>query len=522
MAFSIECFAPRTKDGYEALLERFIRPVAAASPKFVSISGASPASTLELAAATKEAGVSIVQLQISVDWVCADTDALIERALTEGISSDVLILAPPHGVTRPTSDTFGYGSVLECIKGLKARFADKLQIAVCGYPRGSKGELAHYSDDIALLKKQLDAGASRIITMPVWDINHFVQYLADARNAGIPKEAAISPSVLPLHAVGGSTSEVLRVARALGWTLPKPLAAKLDALPAGGGTSAIQALGAATFRALHSELSERCKDSTPHVMALNAQASLDALRSVGVAVELSIPPAGSERTPPTPEAAEEVSTSDISTAATVAAAAVAAAAVAVDKVARVVSGSSKPAAMGGGTARASTTVHILFGGRLAREVSELVGARVKATGGTPRLVSMEEVKPWAREVSLLESEPSLGAIHAIFVLETIENEQPSEPASTATRYFHRKDKSPGMLSRLRYSMLGLGDSNLLLDRQTTSAKDCNQAAQRLDTRLAELGGVPFYARGEADDRTGNQEIEPWLEGLERACTGFQA
>ena len=70
-----------------------------------------------------------------------------------------------------------------------------------------------------------------------------------------------------------------------------------------------------------------------------------------------------------------------------------------------------------------------------------------------------------------------------------------------------------LAGRVRYSVLGLGDSNLLLDRQTTSAKDCNQVAQMLDARLGALGADCFYARGEVDDRTGNVELQPWVDGL---------
>ena len=60
-------------------------------------------------------------------------------------------------------------------------------------------------------------------------------------------------------------------------------------------------------------------------------------------------------------------------------------------------------------------------------------------------------------------------------------------------------------------VLGLGDSNLLLDRQTTTAKDCNQVARRLDARLAALGAKRALAVGETDDRTGNKELEPWID-----------
>lgn len=64
-----------------------------------------------------------------------------------------------------------------------------------------------------------------------------------------------------------------------------------------------------------------------------------------------------------------------------------------------------------------------------------------------------------------------------------------------------------------YAVLGLGDSNLLLDRQTTTAKDCNQVAQALDKRLEQVGGCRYYDVGLADERSELVEVEPWLDGL---------
>jgi len=55
-------------------------------------------------------------------------------------------------------------------------------------------------------------------------------------------------------------------------------------------------------------------------------------------------------------------------------------------------------------------------------------------------------------------------------------------------------------------------TNLLLDRQTTTAKDCNQCAQQLDSRLEALGGKRFHEIGMADEREGlNEEVESWIE-----------
>jgi len=44
-------------------------------------------------------------------------------------------------------------------------------------------------------------------------------------------------------------------------------------------------------------------------------------------------------------------------------------------------------------------------------------------------------------------------------------------------------------------------------------QDCNKCGQDLDARLAELGGKRVYSLGEADERTGLTEVEPWIAGL---------
>ncbi|KAL3917930.1 MAG: hypothetical protein SGARI_007593, partial [Bacillariaceae sp.] len=102
---------------------------------------------------------------------------------------------------------------------------------------------------------------------------------------------------------------------------------------------------------------------------------------------------------------------------------------------------------------------------------------------------------------------------ACFVLQTIENEAPTEEGGTTLRFFQRKTHPDSLLAdnKFRYAVLGLGDSNLLLDRQTTTAKDCNQVAQKLDVRLEALGATRHYELGMADEREGLPEVEPWID-----------
>jgi len=102
---------------------------------------------------------------------------------------------------------------------------------------------------------------------------------------------------------------------------------------------------------------------------------------------------------------------------------------------------------------------------------------------------------------------------AVFVVETVENAQPAEAAGPTVRFFNRKkkEKKEGLLTDvLQYSVVCIGDTNLLLDRQTTTAKDCNQAGQALDAALLWLGGKRIAKRCEANDAVGIEEaLVPW-------------
>ena len=100
-----------------------------------------------------------------------------------------------------------------------------------------------------------------------------------------------------------------------------------------------------------------------------------------------------------------------------------------------------------------------------------------------------------------------------FVMQTIENSSATEEGGVTLRFFKRKTHPFDLCHSMHYTVLGLGDSNLLLDRQTTSAMDCNQVAQELDSRLQALGGRRFHELGLSDERTGLQEVEPWIQKL---------
>lgn len=132
---------------------------------------------------------------------------------------------------------------------------------------------------------------------------------------------------------------------------------------------------------------------------------------------------------------------------------------------------------------------VVYDGDLAQDISSQIKATHEAS--SLDLMPVELRKASDRPKSLLDlNEGTL----VCFVMQTIENGSPTEDGGMTLRFFNRKTHPATLLQNDSFSfcVLGLGDSNLLLDRQTTTAKDCNQVAQTLDKRLETLGGNRFF------------------------------
>jgi sulfite reductase alpha subunit-like flavoprotein len=155
-----------------------------------------------------------------------------------------------------------------------------------------------------------------------------------------------------------------------------------------------------------------------------------------------------------------------------------------------------------------TRAVIVHGGQVAQDVAiQLESKKPDSCSGISTSIQCASLRP----KNLLELESN---VLVCIILQTIENASPTEQGSTCLRLFKRKTHPENLLDgKFQYTVLGLGDSNLLLDRQTTTAKDCNQCAKELDARLEKLSGKRAYELGMGDERTGYTEVEPWIDGL---------
>ena len=173
---------------------------------------------------------------------------------------------------------------------------------------------------------------------------------------------------------------------------------------------------------------------------------------------------------------------------------------------------------------------VLYGGEASEEVAKQLAAGAAAKCScTAALMAMDEHK---KCVEALEGAP--GSTVALLVLETHENNAPAPQAERCVSQLlkaRRCDYCSTRTSRpnpqcgtkcpyvsafagLKFAVVAIGDTNLLLDRQTTTAKDCNRVGQQMDGQLAKCGATRFVSRCECNEAEGLEEaLEPWMDKL---------
>ena len=99
-------------------------------------------------------------------------------------------------------------------------------------------------------------------------------------------------------------------------------------------------------------------------------------------------------------------------------------------------------------------LQILFGGELAQSVSERVTSLMVENGHEiAACLCMSEYKKANLELI------------TIYIVQTIENDQAPESATKFFSFAKNKSHPVDLFSKLQYSVIALGDSNLLQDRQ---------------------------------------------------------
>ncbi len=195
-AVSFEFFPPRTPEGEQKLWQTLDRLVPL-EPSFVSVTcgagGSAGDSTLDaVRAIAARTGVPVAGHLTCVGRSQAQIDAEITRYWHSGVRHIVALRGDaPDGTERFEPHPEGYASAVELVAAIRSMFP--VEVSVACYPEPHPDSLS-ILNDLAVLARKADAGATRAITQFCFDSDAIVRLRDRVVRAGI--ELAVVPGIL--------------------------------------------------------------------------------------------------------------------------------------------------------------------------------------------------------------------------------------------------------------------------------------------------------------------------------------
>lgn len=221
---SFEFFPPKTEDA-EQQLAQTVDALTPYAPEFVSVTYGAGGSTREPTLATVARIIRDTPLSAASHLTCVgatkeEVHTVVEEFRAVGVRHFVALRGDPAGGVGAAYQPYpgGYANAAELVAGL--RTISDFEISVSAYPE-KHPESSDVAADIDMLKRKVDAGATRALTQFFFDNDLFERYLERVRAAGI--NIPIVPGILPVHNLG----QVQKFAGLCGSTVPQWLADRL-------------------------------------------------------------------------------------------------------------------------------------------------------------------------------------------------------------------------------------------------------------------------------------------------------
>lgn len=228
LKISYEFFPPKTEKMEQTLWEAINR-LAPLNPSFVSVTYGAGGSTRERTHATVERIVKETNLKPAAHLTCVsatkeEVNDVIRSYKDVGVNHIVALRGDPaEGVGQTYKPTLGgYEGSVELIKGIK-EISDDFEITVSAYPE-KHPESASIDADIELLKRKIDAGATRAITQFFFDNEHYYRYLEKTTAAGI--NIPLIPGIIPIL----NFKTMTKFASSSGASIPSWIAKRFEGL----------------------------------------------------------------------------------------------------------------------------------------------------------------------------------------------------------------------------------------------------------------------------------------------------
>ena len=244
---SFEFFPPKTQEMQKRLWGS-VEKLAPLAPDFVSVTYGAGGSTRERTHETVSRIVNETGLPVAAHLTCVaatkgEVDSVLKDYWSAGVKHIVALRGdPPGGPGDPYAPhPGGYANAAELAAG--ARAIAPFEISVGCYPE-KHPDSASLAADIDMLKRKIDAGATRAISQFFYDNDLFLRYVERVRAAGV--DIPIVPGVMPVTSFKG----LRKMADLCGATIPGRLVKLFQNLDTDPGTRQLVAATVAAEQCL--------------------------------------------------------------------------------------------------------------------------------------------------------------------------------------------------------------------------------------------------------------------------------
>jgi methylenetetrahydrofolate reductase (NADPH) len=220
-------FSPPKNDEAEQTLWATIKRLEPLQPSFVSVTYGAGGSTRERTHATVKRIVEETSLKPAAHLTCVgasktEINEIVQAYWDAGIRHIVALRGDMPGIAGPYKQhPEGYHSTPDLIEGIR-RIAP-FEVSVSFYPERHPDSPSH-GHDIELLKKKMDAGATRAVGQFCYDNDATARFRDEAARAGIT--IPVIPGIMPTTNFKG----VLRMAAKTNSVIPEWMVRAYDGL----------------------------------------------------------------------------------------------------------------------------------------------------------------------------------------------------------------------------------------------------------------------------------------------------